>query len=495
MTDFLWGVYPYVCLTLFFTVPIIRMVFRPYAWTTRSSGLFNNRLLGVASIFFHWGIFLVFIGHAAGLAGGVMGYEDWLVFFYWAGLVGGLMAIFGSVVALLRRWAVPEVRAMSQVEDYLVHLILIPILAIALYQVMADRIFGLAFTASSWFASIWAFSPQPELIASASFLTKLHIFLALTFFAYFPFTKLVHLWTLPLNYLVRPYQSMRTVRFQFQRKWEYALRSDKSMLVYGILFFVISAIVISMFLGVPAHQSVAEPAKGSGENETVLMGYPLYVSQCARCHGMDGLGNGLGADSPTFAAKPRDLAAGQYHFISTDNGVASDEDLYRTLTEGLPIAGMPAFNDLREAQRRSLVGVLDGLWTDRPAPGNAIHVEANPTITQQMREQGKDSYNMFCVMCHGPQGKGDGPNAKNIVDWKGDKVPPADLSRGNLKAGRDSTQIYLRIASGIPGGKSGSWLMPKFGLTSEQIWSIVGHLEAEILPPRSVRTTMGVSSR
>ena len=483
MTDLLWGVYPYVCLTLFFIVPVIRMVFRPYAWSTRATSLFSNKLLGVASLFFHWGILLVFLGHVAGLIGGVLGYESWLVFFYWAGLVGGLMALFGAIIALIRRWTVPEVRAMSQLEDYLVHFFLIPILAIALYQVIFDRIFGVAFTASSWFASLWAFSPQAELMESASFLTKLHIFLALTFLAYFPFTKLVHLWTLPVNYLVRPYQSMRTARYQFQRRWEFALRSDKSVLVYGLGFFALSAIVISTFLGMPQHESLAKMDGDSG-NGVGLSGYALFVSQCARCHGMDGLGNGLGADSPTFGAAPRDLSAGHYRFISTDNGIASDADLKRVLTDGLPASGMPAFNTLSEPQLASLVSVLDGFWKNRPEAGNTIDVGDVPAITQQMRDQGKELFNGMCSACHGQQGKGDGPAAIAIVDWKGNAVRPANLAIGMLKSGRDLKQIYLRIASGISGGKAGSPLMPPFPLPAEQIWSIVGYLDASILPPR-----------
>ncbi|MEE8436309.1 MAG: respiratory nitrate reductase subunit gamma [bacterium] len=484
MTNFLWGVYPYLCLVLFFIVPVIRMVFRPYAWSTRATSLFSNKLLGVASLFFHWGIFLLFLGHAAGLIGGVMGYENWVVFFYWSGLIGGLMALFGSIIALYRRWSVPEVRAMSQTEDYLVHLFIIPILAIALYQVIFDRVFGVAFTASSWFASLWAFSPQPELMESATFLTKLHIVLALTFLAYFPFTKLVHLWSLPINYFVRPYQSMRTARYQFQRKWEFALRSDKSVLVYGLLFFAVGAIAVSTFLGVPRHESVAKQ-DGMAGNGANLAGYALYVSQCARCHGMDGLGNGLGAESPTFGSSPRNLVEGHFRFISTDNGVASDADLFRVLSDGLPSSGMPPFGALTGQQLTSLVGVLNGFWKDRPAAGNLIAVGEPPQITEQMRDGGKQLFQSICSACHGQQGRGDGPAAVAIVDWKGNAVAPADLSSGMLKSGRDLKQIYLRIASGIPGGKSG-WLMPPFAgsLTSEQIWSVVGYLEQSILPPR-----------
>ncbi len=249
MTDLLWGVYPYVAFTLFFTVPIIRMVYRPYSFTTRASGLFNRRIQGYAMHLFHWGILLVLLGHIAGLIGGSLYLDVWVdPVFYWAGLVGGLMTLAGSVIALLRRIVVPEVRAMSQVDDYTVLVFLIAILSIALFQVVFQETFGFAYTVAPWFASIWAFAPDPELMEGASLLTQIHVFLALTFFAYFPFTKLVHFWTLPVNYFVRPYQVMRTNRFHSENRWEFALRSDKSYLTYTASIIVIGLVVLSTYI-------------------------------------------------------------------------------------------------------------------------------------------------------------------------------------------------------------------------------------------------------
>ncbi len=493
MTKFLWGVYPYICFTLFFVVPIVRMLVRPYSWTTRASGLFGSRLLGYASHLFHWGLLILLIGHVAGWVGGLLGLPGWVNFFYWSALIGGFAALAGSIAALLRRFTVPEVRAMSQSDDYLVQLFLIAILGIALYQVVIDQIFGLAYTAAPWFASVWTLSPQPELMASASLLTKLHVFLALTFFAYFPFTKLVHFWSLPINYFVRPYQVMRTMRYTLQRKREYALRSDQSYLFYAIALSVLIVVGISLLPSRPMlagmEASMAAPAPGI-EAQT---GYPLYVSQCARCHGIDGAGDGPGAGSPTFASPPRDLVAGQYRFVSTDNGVASDADLYRTMLKGLPSAGMPGFGGLSNAQLRSLVSVLDHLWRDRTEPGQTIAVTSRPATSDKTRSAGRQLYADACAMCHGETGRGDGDLAAEFLDLAGNIVPPANLAEGRLKTSRDPEQIYMRIAAGIPGGESGS-LMPSFSyLSSDEIWSLVDFLEREIMPPRrSAASTQAV---
>ncbi len=250
MTNLLWGVYPYVAFTLFFTVPIIRMVFRPYTITTRASGLFNNRVQGWAMHLFHWGIFSVLLGHIAGFVGGSLGLDFWVdPIFYWLALIGGLMTLAGSAIALIRRIVVPEVRAMSsQLDDYLVHVFIITILGIALYQVIFDEMFGLSFAVGPWFASIWAFSPDPEMMEGATLLTRIHVFLALTLFAYFPFTKLAHFWALPINYLVRPYQVMRTNRFHSEGRWEFALRSDKSYLTYTASIMVIGVVALSTYI-------------------------------------------------------------------------------------------------------------------------------------------------------------------------------------------------------------------------------------------------------
>ncbi len=250
MTNLLWGVYPYVVFTLFFVVPVLRMMFRPYSLTTRASGLFNRRVQGWAMHLFHWGILAVFLGHIAGFVGGGLYLEAWVdPFFYWSALIGGLMTLAGSVIALMRRIVIPEVRAMSsQLDDYLVHIFIITILTIALYQVIFEQTFGLVYGAAPWFASIWAFSPEPELMEGMTLLTQIHVFLALTFFGYFPFTKLAHFWTFPINYFVRPYQVMRTNRVHSEKRWEFALRSDKSYLTYMASLLVIGAVALSTYI-------------------------------------------------------------------------------------------------------------------------------------------------------------------------------------------------------------------------------------------------------
>ncbi|MFB6262754.1 MAG: respiratory nitrate reductase subunit gamma [Bradymonadaceae bacterium] len=361
MNEFLWGVYPYLCAASFFVVPFIRMVYRPFGWSTRASGMFGRSVLGGASLALHWGLVLVFAGHVAGLVGGLLGLGGWIAFFYWTGLVGGLLALAGSATALVRRFVNPEVRAMSQPDDYIVHVFLLLILGIALYQVIAHQIFGIAYTASAWFASLWALSPQPELMASASLLTKLHVFLALTFFAYFPFTKLVHAWTYPINYAVRPLQSMRTRAQQFKRQWETAMRSDQSWMVAGVGLLVVGFVAAGVtFASNPLARPDSDGANSSADTSTdVQTGYPLYVSQCARCHGLDGRGDGPGAGSRVFANPPRDFT--QWPVL--DNPKAAKAVITNAVKNGFGASplrnkAMPGFPKLSDRQVDSLLPVL-----------------------------------------------------------------------------------------------------------------------------------------
>lgn len=493
----LWGIFPYVAITLFFVVPFIRMVYRPFGLTTRASGIFLGRdILGLASHLLHWGIFLVFFGHLAGLIGGILGWGSWVGAFFWMGTIGGLAAITGSSIALVRRIQVPEMRAMSQPDDYAVHGFLILILGIAIYQALVHKIWGVSFTAAPWFASLWQFSPEPELMASAPLLTKIHVTLAFAFAAYFPFTKLIHAWTLPVNYFVRPYQVLRTTAKKFREGWvlgcwEFKGVTDKSYMTYLAGGVIVVLGLIALILPGPSMDGLVQDAqaKATASQDTdplrerqVLDGYPLYVSQCARCHGTEGHGDGPGAKSPTFTAVPRDLTAGHFQFISTDNGVASDTDLRHVVVNGLHGSGMPGFGALSERQVQSLVDTVGFLWKDRPTAGTRIDVPERPATTPAMIAQGKQEYDSQCAVCHGADGAGDGVLTALRTDAAGNVIPPRNLRTEPLKGGESAAQLYYRIAAGMPRAKD-EWLMPHYAnLGPERIWALIAFLEEEVLP-------------
>jgi mono/diheme cytochrome c family protein len=343
-------------------------------------------------------------------------------------------------------------------------------------------------------------------MASASLLTKIHIFLAFAFAAYFPFTKLIHAWTWPVNYMVRPYQVMRTTALKFQNRWEYGLVSDKSYMTHLGATVVLLLLGVGFLLPAPtiegASSTVASGTSTDGfvggalastsdepaliAKSEALEGYPLYVSQCARCHGLSGKGDGPGAKSPTFSTVPRNLTTGYFRYVSTSNGVATDDDLRRVIVNGLNGSGMPAFNQPSERQVQSLVDVVDFLWKQRPPAGEVITVPVRPAPSAALITEGRKLYGDQCSGCHGAGGRGDGPTADSIKDSFGNPVHPRKLVSEPLKGGSSPAQVYRRIAAGIPGG-NGEWLMPPFAaLGPENIWAVISYLEADVLPAETL---------
>jgi len=180
-----------------------------YLWTTRSTGFFGRASIGPASLCLHWGVLILFVAHLAGFIGGAYNLAAWVEFFRWVGLAGGILFLYGAVWALVRRIVIPQVKAMSTPDDYMVLLFLIAIDGLGLYQAAVELVFGISYSAGPWLGSIIALQPDVTMIAGAPLTNKLHIIVSLIFFAYFPFTKLVHAGSYPFGYISRSFISMR----------------------------------------------------------------------------------------------------------------------------------------------------------------------------------------------------------------------------------------------------------------------------------------------
>ncbi len=180
-----------------------------YQWTTRSTGFFGRASIGPASLCLHWGIIVLFFAHLAGLIGGAYNLASWVDFFRWAGLGSGILFFYGIVWALVRRITIAQVKAMSTPDDYIILLFLVFISGFGLYQSTVELVFGISYSVGPWLGSIVKLQPDISMIAGAPLINKLHIIFALLFFAYLPFTKLVHIFSYPFGYITRPFISMR----------------------------------------------------------------------------------------------------------------------------------------------------------------------------------------------------------------------------------------------------------------------------------------------
>ena len=212
----LWGVLPYVVIAVLVLGSIWRYRYDQFGWTTRSSQLYEARILRIASPLFHFGILAVIAGHFIGLVipqawTKDVGISEGL---YHAtalgiGLIAGIGTMVGIVLLIYRRRTTGPVFMATTRNDKLMYVVLVAALfaglATTLISVFDPNITDYRETVSPWFRSIFIFQPDIAAMTAASLSFKIHTLWGLALFAIWPFTRLVHAFTAPLQYLFRPY--------------------------------------------------------------------------------------------------------------------------------------------------------------------------------------------------------------------------------------------------------------------------------------------------
>ncbi len=219
LNDLLFGVFPYVAIALMVVVALIRWRWHPFTVSSLSSQLLESRRLYWGSIPFHWGLSIILVGHLTALIV-PSGFQLWngeparLYALEATGLALGLWAAFGIGVLIWRRLTHARIRAVTSPMDLAVQLVIATQILSGLWVAMGYR-WG-SFWGTSVFVpyvrSILSFSPQPEYVDPLPFALQLHAFMFWVFVAVFSFSRLVHIITLPLGYLTRPWQ--RVVRMR-----------------------------------------------------------------------------------------------------------------------------------------------------------------------------------------------------------------------------------------------------------------------------------------
>jgi nitrate reductase gamma subunit len=220
--DFLlFGVYPYLAGAVFLLGSLARFERDQFTWKAHSSQMLNNKNMRLASNLFHVGILLLFVGHFVGLLtppavfhalGISAGAKQVLAIV--AGSIAGLICFAGLSMLLHRRLTDPRVRANSSRMDLFIlgllygQLILgLLTVPLSLMHLDGENMLNLM----AWAQNIVIFNPVAAVAAMGEigFLFKLHMFLGLTIFLVFPFSRLVHIWSAPVTYVARPYQVVR----------------------------------------------------------------------------------------------------------------------------------------------------------------------------------------------------------------------------------------------------------------------------------------------
>jgi nitrate reductase gamma subunit len=212
----LWIIVPYLAVATFVLGHAWRYRYDKFGWTTRSSQLYESRLLRLGSPLFHFGILLVIGGHVFGIlvpeaatrAAGISetAYHAVAVAL---GTVSGVMTVAGLAILIYRRRVTGPVFSATTRNDKAVYVLLAATLLAGLSTTVLGNLLGHPYdyrlTVAPYFRSVFYFRPDAGLIASAPVGFQVHVMLAWVLFAAWPFTRLVHVFSAPVGYLTRPY--------------------------------------------------------------------------------------------------------------------------------------------------------------------------------------------------------------------------------------------------------------------------------------------------
>ena len=183
--------------------------------------------------------------------------------------------------------------------------------------------------------------------------------------------------------------------------------------------------------------------------------------------------------------QPRKLSEGVFKFRTTASGTPpTDEDLFETLSQGLPGSRMPDFQRLPEETRRQLVQYVKSLspvfQEQKPEP---LKFGKDPGPKSADLVKGKALYTQLgCNACHGASGRGNGPSAATLVDQWNNPIRPADLTQGwNYRSGSSPRDVLVRLMTGIDGTP-----MPSYAeaVKPEEVWDLAYYVHSIQVEPR-----------
>ncbi|HSP22963.1 MAG TPA: respiratory nitrate reductase subunit gamma [Planococcus sp. (in: firmicutes)] len=213
---FIWVVFPYLCMAIFIFGHIYRYKVDKFHWTAKSSEFIEKKQLMIGSLLFHLGIIPVIFGHIGGLAIPIswmnaMGVNDHMYHIgaIYIGGFFGFVTLIGMIILTFRRFTISSVRKLSSFSDLAVNSLLLFIVFIGMYATLVTNVvqpdFDYRMTVSVWFRDLFLFKANPAIMANVPLSFKIHVLTGFAIFAFWPFSRLVHVWSVPLNYAGRSY--------------------------------------------------------------------------------------------------------------------------------------------------------------------------------------------------------------------------------------------------------------------------------------------------
>jgi len=205
----IFTVFPYLCLTTFVVGHVYRYVTDRYGYNARSSEFLEKKALFSGSVIFHWGIVLTFFGHAGGLLipqsvfdrFGIDG-QAHMAIAYRSGLAVGVAAFIGIVLLLWRRLTHERIRAVNTLNDTVTVGALLFVIGTGLYNVLFGH-YNVLYTLAPWIRGIVTFTPDALLMREVPLSYKVHVLSAWALLGFSPFSRLVHIWSVPVFYFFR----------------------------------------------------------------------------------------------------------------------------------------------------------------------------------------------------------------------------------------------------------------------------------------------------
>ncbi|GGB08433.1 respiratory nitrate reductase subunit gamma [Macrococcus hajekii] len=214
LDQFIWVIFPYACIAIFIIGHLFRFKYDQFSWTAKSSEFIEKKSLMWGSLLFHLGIIPVILGHVVGL--GIpanwlraIGVSDHLYHIgaVYVGSIFGIVTLIGMLLLTARRITNENVRKLSSLSDILVNILLLFIVFIGCYSTIVTNAslphFDYRQTISVWFRGLLALRPEASYMIDVPWAFKLHVLTGFLIFALWPFTRLVHVWSVPVNYVGR----------------------------------------------------------------------------------------------------------------------------------------------------------------------------------------------------------------------------------------------------------------------------------------------------
>ncbi len=250
---------------------------------------------------------------------------------------------------------------------------------------------------------------------------------------------------------------------------------EKIKIMKFLTVFIIGAVI--------CYGNIAS-AKLPENQEAITAGKKVYTRHCWPCHGVDGAGDGPAAE--ILEPRPRNFVSALFKLRTTTTGnLPIDEDLFKTITNGMPGSAMPAFGTLLNEDERwqviYYIKTLSDYFADKSLdPYNSkITIGSPPVVTQDVIQKGRTAYEKAeCFKCHGDQGKGNGDSASELTDQEGYRLLPRNLTKGwKYRGGTSLTDIYTRFTTGMDGTP-----MPSFidNLTDDERWNLAAYVKSLI---------------